>query len=168
MSIRARFEDAIVLLRGGRHDGALLSALVALAATSRLRFPRGTQSLVGAGVMRDAEAFETLFRDMFSRRSPLRTSGSVRIAFRGELVEIERIFYRYLRCNLVHEAELPADIEIVFEQATDPHLMFQAAAPGGSLRLGLNWVDLLLQMVAGAPENATAFEDILKANPLPP
>ncbi|MCO6438561.1 MAG: hypothetical protein J5J06_15830 [Phycisphaerae bacterium] len=41
MSIRARIEDAVVLWHTGRREGALLSALVAAAATSRKRYPKG-------------------------------------------------------------------------------------------------------------------------------
>jgi len=44
IGVQARVEDAGVLADNGRYEGALLMLLIAVAATSRKRYPRGTPS----------------------------------------------------------------------------------------------------------------------------
>jgi hypothetical protein len=58
VTIRDRVEDAAILIARGRHDGALLSLLAAVAGSSRKALPKGSQSLSNPkDFMRDGEAF---------------------------------------------------------------------------------------------------------------
>ena len=61
MSIRATVEDATLLWRHGRIDGAFLNALVAVAATARRRYPKAIQPS-------DREAFEQFLTDAHTAR----------------------------------------------------------------------------------------------------
>jgi hypothetical protein len=55
MSVKTRIEDAEVLWKHGRREGAWVLTLVAAAATSRRRYPRPC---------RDSEAFKRFIRDV--------------------------------------------------------------------------------------------------------
>jgi hypothetical protein len=94
MSIRSRIEDALLLYQSGRYEGAFLNALVAIAATARLEDPNHT--------MRDGEYCEA-FLDKQHRNV-------IKIEFRGELHTVPHIFYKWFRCELVHEGGLPMDV----------------------------------------------------------
>ena len=95
MSIRARIEDALLLWDNGRKEGAFLSALVAVAATSRRRFPDRKS-------VTDQDAFIQFVEKTLSYR--------IHVEYRGECRPIEQIFYKWIRCQLVHEGGLPVDI----------------------------------------------------------
>lgn len=61
MSIRQQVEDARFLAQHGRHLGALTNLMLAVAASSRKTFSKGTKSIEQPNeVMEDREAF-TLF-----------------------------------------------------------------------------------------------------------
>src|SRR5437870_1470047 len=99
--IRERVDDALLLWTGGRREGAFLLALVAFAARARREVPRS---------LGDREAFEQFFRDRF----PIRLS----VEFREELQPLERILYKWFRCELVHQGGLPVDVR--FKEGTSP------------------------------------------------
>jgi hypothetical protein len=108
MSVMNRLVDAKLLYDAGRHEGALLSVLVAVAGSSRKRFPSGTRSRRDASrQMGDAEAFESFMGEEMQR------VGACRVLFGGQCHTAERIFYKWLRCSLAHEAELPE--QVVFQ-----------------------------------------------------
>ena len=98
MSIRGRVEDAQLLWRNGRREGAFLTALVAVTATSRRR-------LLDRRTITHGDAFERF----------LEAAHLVRLSvdYRGECHPIEHIFYKWFRCELVHEGGLPIDIEFM-------------------------------------------------------
>jgi len=152
MSIRERIEDAGILYSVGRAVGALLSTLVAVAATSRRRRPEGTLSASGRNKpMGDREAFEAFLAD--EMRS---ICGVVNynILYQGKMHRIEHVFYKWLRCNLAHKAELPTDIRF------DPcgaGGVGTAIASNGTLTLGHGWLGGLVDAVIRAPENADQF-----------
>ncbi|MGD1277429.1 MAG: hypothetical protein ABR964_09415 [Tepidisphaeraceae bacterium] len=142
MSVQARVDDALLLWKSGRREGAFLTALVAVAATARKRFP--DRKAVG-----DRDAFERF----------LRTAHSVRLSaeYRGECHPIEHIFYKWFRCELVHEGELPIDIEFMADD--DPrHLSVRAGgAPEFVLKVSESWFHHLIGTIVGAPENRDVF-----------
>jgi len=106
MSIRNRVEDAQLLWRSGRLEGAFLSALVAVAATSRRKFPKP---------IKDKDAFEHfLNQGWFARLS---------VEYRNEAHPIYHIFYVWFRCELIHEGTLPFDIEILQDPKHDDQLI---------------------------------------------
>lgn len=94
MSIRDRLDDAELLWAHGREAGALLSALVAVAAIAKQRYPN----------LGDRRGFEALLGGTHE--------WSIAIEFRGRLVDLDRFFYTWMRCELVHDAALPVDLRI--------------------------------------------------------
>jgi hypothetical protein len=106
MSIHDRIEDSQILFSHGRLHGALLSVLIAVAATSRTRYPRGTPSLINPKDKRgmgDREAFVKYLSDERQRLTP---GMRVRIEFEGEFHSLEEILYEFMRSHLVHEGAL--------------------------------------------------------------
>jgi hypothetical protein len=99
--IHTRTEDARLLWDAGRREGAFLMALVAVAARARQDYPQPAH---------DYEAFERFIRSRFAPR--------ISLQFRGELHSLERIFYKWMRCELVHEGGLPVDVR--FKQDIEP------------------------------------------------
>jgi len=148
MSIRARLEDAQILAQQGRLDGALLMLLVAVAATAKKRFPH----------LGDAEGFKAFVKRGVQEVTPIKVGGGFSVQFRGESVMIERIFYEFMRNNLVHEARLPADLEVILEPTPG---MTSLRVEANRVSVGLGWLDNLVAMVIHAPENAAEFADVL-------
>lgn len=112
IGIQARVEDAAILAERGRLEGALLMLLVAVAATSRKRYPaaprkKGKGSKPKGGCLSDHEAFTTFLKD---ESWQLVRSEEPVVEFRGKSQPIEDFLYEYLRCNLVHEGGLPTDL----------------------------------------------------------
>ena len=138
--IRKRTEDALFLWDNGRRDGAFLIALVAVAAVSRLRYPQLT----------DRDAFEKFLQDSHT----VKITG---VEFRGKSVPIEHVFYKWLRCQLVHEGSLPPDIQ--FMEESDPQWMSIRAggAPEYILKIGHGWFHHLIGSVRAAPEYHVAI-----------
>jgi hypothetical protein len=139
VSIRTRIEDAKFLWDAGRKEGALLSALVAVAATSRQRF----QDRRDVG---DREAFERFLTAALSVR--------LSVEFRGEVHRIETIFYKWLRCELVHEGAIPIDVVFTPERTLS---LRAGGAPEFTLKLSEGWFGHFVGAVEGAPENAGLF-----------
>src|SRR5690242_6510058 len=96
MTIARRVDDAEFLWEAGKREGAFLVALVAFAATGRRIRPRPTFG--------DRDAFQELFREEFYR--------GLRVVFRDEPVLVYELFYKWLRCELVHEGGLPVGISL--------------------------------------------------------
>ena len=142
MSVLSRIEDALFLWWDGRREGALLSALVAVAATSRARFPDRTS-------IADGDAFEKFLVSAH----PVRLS----IEFRGSLHPIERIFFKWLRCELVHEGGLPVDVEFMPDAEPGTLVARAGGAPEFTLEISEGWFYHLVGMVVSAPENAALF-----------
>jgi hypothetical protein len=139
MSLQSRLHDAQVLWQNDRHEGALISALIAVAATSRKRYP-------DRGKHNDRQAFEQFLTDA----SP----GRISVEYRGECQPIEHIFYKFLRCQLVHEGELPVDIEITENDG----LSFRAGGrPEFVLKVSRGWFHFLIRCVEAAKENQGLF-----------
>jgi hypothetical protein len=140
-AIRARIDDAIFLWDRGRQEGAFLSVLIAVAATARRRYPK----------MKDREAFEQFLRDSHSV--------TLSVEYRGECRPIERVFYKWMRCQLVHEGGIPVDIE--FMQDVEPGSMSVRAggAPEFILKIGTGWFQHMIGSVVRAPESADQYSN---------
>lgn len=139
MSIRARIEDALLLWEHGRKEGAFLSALVAVAGTSRLRFP--DRKAVG-----DREAFVRFLEAAHT----VRTS----VEYRGDCLPVEQVFYKWVRCQLVHEGGLPVDIQFMLDSVPGTFSVRAGGAPEYILKVSEGWFHHLVGTVASAPENA--------------
>lgn len=130
VSIQDRLDDAELLWRHGRREGALLNALVAVAALARREYPK-------AG---DRAGFEALLRSSHTWQ--------ISVEFRGQQVDIDRIFYKWLRCHLVHEGALPLDMRIDGEFADPTTLSIRAGGePEKVLLLTPGWFDFLTGLV---------------------
>jgi hypothetical protein len=126
-SIRDRIDDARLLWEAGRREGAFLMALVAVAARARQEHPKP---------VRDSDAFERFIRSRFGLRFS--------VEFRGELQPLERVFYKWMRCELVHDGGLPADLR--FGESNEPSELSVRAggAPEYVLLVSPGWFEQLV------------------------
>ncbi|MFL5342696.1 MAG: hypothetical protein ACJ8F7_21395 [Gemmataceae bacterium] len=159
MSIRARIEDAFIAFSLGRPEAALLSVLTAISATSRRRRPRGTPSVTDPSrEMGDREAFELFSHEQMPIICRVQ---NYNLRFRGEMHRLEHILYRWIRCELAHEAGLPSDVHFVADER--PGVVMIALDETG-LRISHGFLDGLADAVIQAPENTDHFG----APPRPP
>ena len=176
MSVRERVDDAVCLWTNGRQHGALLCILVAVAATSRKRFPEPPKGVKGFDeeakkkglkfrprsgyyVKSDRVAFETFILDEMLTLTGGKAKYNVAFPFRGdERVPYETMLYEFMRCPLVHEADMtgfyftPTVIEdgksLSVLQLTDPFGFPE------------QWVWNLAEAVSRVPENKGLFDDV--------
>jgi len=125
LGIQDRIDDASLLWNEGRRESGLLLACIAVAARARQVLPEEK---------REAVAFARLLRDGLSVQ--------LRVEFRGELWDIETLLYKWVRCELVHEAAVPIDIAI--DDALGEGLAVRAGgAPNFTLALSPGWFAFL-------------------------
>jgi hypothetical protein len=141
MGVRKRVEDAELLWREGQAEGSLLMALIAASATARRKYPK----------LKDGEGFERLLLD--ARRWRLS------LEFRGDQVPIERLLWKWLRCELVHEAGLPVDIELTPIAAVGELSARAGGAPNHELQLSEAWLHHVLDVVIYDPVNQDLFPE---------
>lgn len=129
-SITERLADAQALWQAGRRESALLLALVAVAARGKLELPN---------VKRDGDNFRAYLR---------RTHDwTIEVEFRGQVVNTDQLLYKYLRCQLAHEAGLPVDIVIDDQLDERGALTIRAGgAPEYVVRLTPGWFDFLCRI----------------------
>lgn len=140
MSVKDRITDAKVLYANGRKEGALLSVLVAVAATSRKRYPRGTQS--------DGDAFKSFLAEELPKITPLR---HVNVKFRNKMTSLQDLLYKFVRCNLAHEAVMPEDI--IFEKGDS----LKVRVDDNKITFSDCLIDVLATIVGNAKENSDEF-----------
>ena len=149
MSITNRLEDAGILYERGRHEGALLSVLIAVAGSSHRRFPLGTPSLRNPlKQMGDEEAFQTFMVE------ELHGIGTCSVYFNGQCNSAEKVFYKFLRCNLAHEAKLPSEITFCPGHSDREAVFHRESGPPERLIVTYPVVLLLAHIVCTAKENA--------------
>lgn len=132
-----RVGDAIFLWQKNRYEGALLSALIAIAGTARARYGEK---------LGDREAFERFLREAYPNDK------EHLVTFRGKSFPIQTIFYKWLRNELVHSGSLPVDISFMGKRSNE----MGATATGVSsckLHLGHGWFSYLIHALVLAPEN---------------
>jgi len=137
MSIHARVEDAGFLYANGRYEGAFLNVLVAVAATARREYP---------DISGDRERFEKSLNS--------RWRGVISVEYRGECHTIPEIFYKWFRCELVHEGGLPVDIDLI---DTDAMSLRAGGPPEYVLKVSRGWFHWLVESVIKSPCNADEF-----------
>jgi hypothetical protein len=164
--VYARIEDAGVLADAGRFEGALLMLLIAVAATARKRYPVGTPSRKRPKAkMGDREAFTLFLNDEMWR---LVRERSDLVHFRGRKRPVEDFLYEFLRCELVHNAIVPGDLQPLRNED-----LLTLDLPDGS-RIGFSKLLLarLNDVVWRAPENSFAatrreMGELFKCTPSP-
>lgn len=170
MTIREQVEDATYLAQHGRYVGALTTLMLAVAASSRRTFPKGTKSREKPKEeMSDREAF-TLFLGGRIRKilfgdfgSPDEGTSGISVAFRAAQHDIAFILYKYYRCELVHDGELPEDVE--FSAVNRPAAGLNISNRGLQVSIGTGnkmvldhgWIDLLREAVTSARCNGAEF-----------
>jgi hypothetical protein len=142
MSIRARVEDSLLLWENGRLEGAFLNVLVAVAASSRRRFP--DRKTVG-----DRESFLRFLEGAHSVR--------LSVEYRGECLPVEEIFYKWFRCQLVHEGGLPGDITFMTDSEPNAFSVRAGGAPEFILKVSHGWFHHMVDTVVSAFENVVEF-----------
>jgi hypothetical protein len=103
---------------GGRPEGALLVACVAVAAAARHQFPG----------MKDRAAFIGLL--ILAWTIPIKE-----VEFRGKGVAVENLLYQWVRCSLAHTATLPIDIGWIATPGRDDLAIRAGGAPEFKLLL---------------------------------
>jgi hypothetical protein len=146
MSIAKRIKKAESDLVAQDHENALLQALIGVAGTSRKRYP--------SPQFGDREAFERFLRDDFNRKIQPNISirGPFQVTYNGEPHTLEHVLYKFVRCELIHEAGLPPNIRFV-PPAEGFHLRVQQ----DRLEMGFGVIEILVRLVKEAPENAGLF-----------
>jgi len=170
MSIKNRLLDAKALINQGRHEGALLSLLVAVAATSRKRYPhrpqrksKGTKKAkktkVGPPVMGDREAFTAFVRESMKI---IANCENYFVTFRSASVRLEDVLYEHLRCELAHAAKLPNDVAFVVGK---PGALSVKVEPS-RITFSTGLLDSLYRAVVLAKENAVDLAQVAPAGTL--
>lgn len=125
--VDARISDAQALWRDDRRESAFLLAIVAVIVRARHELP-------------DANGDGERFCRYVESRFPTRIS----VEYRGEQLPIERVFYKWFRCEIVHAGGLPVDIGFV-ENAEPGELIVRAGgAPDYRLLVSPGWFDQLV------------------------
>lgn len=171
MSIREQVEDAIFLAQNQRYKGALTNLMLAVAASSRKTFPDGTKSLEEPSEkMGDREAF-TLFLGGRIRKilfgdfgGPETGNSGISVNFKGKQYDMAYILYKFYRCGLVHEGELPEDIEFQPPQTSENNGLSVSnsglsvsISSGDKMVLDYGWIDLLVNCIVNARCNGDEF-----------
>lgn len=91
--IQDRIDDALCLWRAGRREGAFLLALLAVIIRARQDFPPPT---------REGESFQRFVQSQFPTR--------ISVEYRSKLWPLEQVFYKWVRCEIVHQGGLPMDL----------------------------------------------------------
>jgi hypothetical protein len=139
------------LHRLNRFEGALLCALVAAAATARKEQPNRN--------LGDRECFEA-----FLAKGAFQRIGEVE--FRGRLHAIPHIFYKWLRCELVHEGSVPIDIEFIGDKSSGVLSLRVGGAPSYVLQLSHGWLFEILHLVKISRANEDEFTSQKPNKPL--
>lgn len=162
MSIKQQIEDAQFLVANGRKIGALMLLMLAIAASSRKMFPKPTRSWADPNKeMGDAEAFKLFLGGRIrkllfgSLETPEAGESGFMVKFRGKQSQLEHIFYKYYRCELIHEGELPPNVEFVESQESAGQFTFGVS--DNRVMLDSGWLDVLAQAVIQAPVNGPEF-----------
>jgi hypothetical protein len=154
MSIRTRIDDARFLFANGQKEGALLSILVAVAATSRKRYPRAPKGKKGpkGPTETDRGAFETFVKSAIHRTWGVQ---NYNVNFRGKMTPLESVLYEFVRCELAHEGTMPSDV--VISPSAPGDMMLVVDVKPHRLTLSESFLDGLINTVVAAPENSSLF-----------
>jgi hypothetical protein len=71
------------------------------------------------------------------------------VEYLGKPLPIELIFYKWLRCELVHNGGIPTDIKFVETKSKGELSVRAGGAPDYELLLSTGWFDTLLSWCIG-------------------
>jgi len=154
MSVKDRIEDAQVLYKNGRYEGALVSVLMAVAATSRKRYPDPKPRKLKGKKAEYKNSDNYVFRKFISEEMPKLAPGwsednPLPISFQGEQLLLPELLYRYIRCELYHKAELPTCIKF-----NDGEGLEVTVLNNKEITFSKGLISYLTKLVVEAPENA--------------
>lgn len=146
MSVKERVKDADVLFNLGRKEGALLLVLVAVAGTSRKRYPKSK-------IKYDGEAFRMFVSEEMCKYAPgWKEDTNVQVKFKDRPLWMPRELYEFVRNYLFHEAELPDYISFKSKNGFNVTVLNNE-----KLIIGDDIFHYLRKIVIDAPENANLF-----------
>jgi len=117
--IRTRLKEAACLYDNEFYEGALISVLLAVAGVSRLRCPK----------LKDGAAFRAVM-------SAVMPEDKRKFLIGKKHYTLAAFCYKFLRCNLVHEAKLPK--EVVYKSAKHCNTARMDVCNGGCGRMVLD------------------------------
>lgn len=154
MSIPDRLQDAAFLYSHDRRDGALLSVLIAVAATARRRYPIRIS---------DRQAFTRFLAEEMVvvtggavRNYNVRVPSADRAKHANAMMPLGECFYEFVRCNLAHEAKLPDNVD--FSRSEPGRLIVEITDT--AIRLSDAFMDGLAKTVEYAPENQDLYPHV--------
>lgn len=104
--VRQRLDDAQLLIQHDRSFGALLMLLLAIAGLSRIQFPEWRRRQPGYKPDKDAFVdYLTMAKQHHLHGFPSQEQ------FDGKNLPLEEFLYRFLRCPLVHEGDIPDGLQ---------------------------------------------------------
>lgn len=145
MSIKNRIEKAVKDFQQEDYENALFQSLIAVAATSKKRYP----------LKRDGDAFKQYLKDEFLPNLQPNISikgGFFRVPYKGKAIDIETLLYKYIRCHYIHQSELAPNI--VF---SGPETGFNISSDENNLILNWGVIEILVRIVVESPENSNLF-----------
>ena len=104
--------------------------------------------------MGDGEAFETFMGEELQR------VGGGTVFFRGQCNQAECVFYKWLRCAIAHEAQLPDFIDFRAGDSNTEAVLEGIPGPPERLLITYPVVLLIGHIVASAAENADVSAEI--------
>jgi hypothetical protein len=166
MSLKARLDEARVLWDAGHKEGAFI--LIAMAATSRRKYPKpnkpkeqrkpkAQRKPESLDLNSDAAVFKRFLADEMQTITGGPKYGVV-FPFRGEeRVRLVDILYHHLRCQLVHEGEMPSTIVFTPPVFKDGKF-YDVLKLQNPLGFPEGWIWNLAKVVTTAPENSEDFQ----------
>jgi hypothetical protein len=146
MSIKERIKDADILFNLGRKEGALVLILAAVAGTSRKRYPKDK--------FKDDDAFKKFVSEEMSKYAPgWKKDTNVKIKIQGRKLWMPHELYKFVRCELFHEAELPDFISFKGENGFNVTVLNNE-----QLIISDSIFHYLKKIVIDAPENTDLFD----------
>ena len=154
MSISDRLADSRLLYSQGRRDGALLSVLVAVAATSRRRYPQP---------VKDGDAFSQFIADEMLvvtggaiENVNVKVPGADPEKYQDQMMPLGVCLYKFVRCQLAHEGTMPNSVEFIEGGSDYSSIQVTESA----LRLSEDHMVRLGRTVEFAPENLDQFPHV--------
>lgn len=92
--------------------------------------------------MHDSDAFEGYLRDHFPWH--------ISVEYQGNLWPLERVFYKLLRCQLVHEAGFVADVQFLDDVGPEELIVRAGGNPDHILRFSPGWFHKLASIASDA------------------
>lgn len=148
IGIAGRLREAQLLFSNDLKEGALTQLLIAVAGSARKRYPRDKYT--------DRKSFTAFLKDEMSngRFWGPKLCLLVKMPCGGKSLWLEEILYEVLRCNLLHEAMLPATVKR--EEGVQNKFVLEIDK-NGVFVFGDTLLECLFRVVHNAMENTSEF-----------